>query len=125
MVRVLNFICFALAATCCLALYHVSEQTRVAHDRYARVETDIATQREALKVLEADWERVSEPSKIQTLAQTRLGFADSATVALASLDYLPRRGQATPFAPPPVQAASAVAAPVDAPLRLVSDHAGD
>ncbi len=30
MIRLLNFCCVALTALACLALYHVSEQTRVA-----------------------------------------------------------------------------------------------
>ncbi len=124
MVRVLNFFCFALAALCCLTLYHVSEETRVARDRYAKVETDIGKQREALKVLQADWERVSDSAKIQALAQTRLGLSDTPTVALASLELLPRHGQASPLAQGPVQAAAMVT-PAEPPLRLVADHAGN
>jgi hypothetical protein len=124
MVRVLNFFCFALAALCCLTLYHVSEETRVARDRYAKVESDIVKEREALKVLQADWERVADSGKIQVLAQTRLGLSDTPTVALASLELLPRHGQLSPLAQGPVQTAAMVA-PVNIPLRLIADHAGN
>ena len=37
MIRVVNFLCFAVSAFACLALYHVSEQTRVCLDRIKRV----------------------------------------------------------------------------------------
>ena len=121
MVRVLNFCCFALAALCCLALYHVSEETRVAHMKLVFVEKSIVNDRAAMKVLQADWERVSEPQHIQALAQSRLGLADSAAVSLASLDLLPRRGESAAVAP--VQTASATS--TDAHIRLVAAHAGN
>ncbi|MGH6878755.1 MAG: cell division protein FtsL [Rhizomicrobium sp.] len=127
MVRILNFACFALAALCCLALYRVSEQTRVARIRMVEVEKQISGDHDAMKVLQADWERVSEPSRIQALAQSRLGLSDTATVALASLDSLPRRGDGTPLTGQPVQAASIVASsqPADPHLHLVAAHAGN
>ena len=125
MVRILNFACFALAALCCLALYRVSEQTRIARIRLISVEKQIVDDRNAMKVLQADWERVSEPSRIQALAQSRLGLSDTATVALASLDNLPRRGDAATGTP--VQSASMVAPlqTADPRLHLVAAHAAN
>ncbi|HEX4078431.1 MAG TPA: hypothetical protein VHX61_06115 [Rhizomicrobium sp.] len=125
MVRILNFACFALAALCCLALYRVSEQTRIARIRLISAEKQIVDDHDAMKVLQADWERVSEPSRIQALAQSRLGLSDTATVALASLDNLPRRGDAA--AGTPVQSASMVAPlqTADPRLHLVAAHAAN
>lgn len=127
MVRVLNFSCFVLTALCCLGLYHVSEQTRVARVRLASVEKQIADSHDAMKVLQADWERVSEPSHIQQLAQSRLGLSDTPAVALASLELLPRRGENVPLAGSPVQTASIVAPPAlaDPRLHFVAAHAGN
>jgi len=125
MVRILNFACFALAALCCLGLYHVSEQTRIARIRLIAVEKQIVDDRDAMKVLQADWEQVSAPSHIQALAQSRLGLSDTATVALASLDNLPRRGDTASGTP--VQSASMVT-PVqtaDPRLHLVVAHAAN
>jgi len=127
MIRVLNFASFALAALCCLALYHLSEQTRVAHVKLVSVQRQIADDRDALKVLQADWERVSEPSRIHALAQSRLGLADTAAVSIASLDLLPRHGDTAPLSASPVQAAS-VAATValsDPHIHLAAAHAGN
>jgi hypothetical protein len=130
MVRILNFTCFVVAALCCLGLYHVSEETRVARIQFGVVEKQITDDDAAMKVLEADWEQVTEPSHIQGLAQTHLGLSDTPTVALASFDSLPRRGDAAAAAPAsgaPVVTASVVAStqPVDPHLRLVVAHAGN
>jgi hypothetical protein len=128
MVRILNFACFAIAALCCLALYHVSEDTRVTRVRLGDVERQIVDDDAAMKVLEADWERVTQPSHIQALAQTRLGLTDTPTVAYASFDNLPHRGEAAvAAASAPVVAASVVASnqAVDSHLHLVAAHAGN
>jgi cell division protein FtsL len=93
MVRVLNFFCFALAALSCLALYRVSEQTRVANAELVRVERHIAAERSAMHVLEANWQSVAAPERIQRLAQSKLGISDTATVQLSSFELLPRRGE--------------------------------
>jgi cell division protein FtsL len=123
MIRLLNFSCFALTALACLALYHVSEETRVARAELRKTETQIAEQQEALKVLQADWERVSEPTRIQQLAAAKLGLGDTPTVALASLELLPRRGASKNL----VTAASADAPAhvADARLQNASLHTGE
>jgi hypothetical protein len=126
MVRILNFACFAVAALCCLALYHVSEETRIARIRLLAVEKQISDDDGAMKVLQADWERVTEPSHIQALAQTRLGLSDTPTVALASFDNLPHRGEAAPVAAPVVAASVVASSQVTDPhLHLVVAHAGN
>jgi hypothetical protein len=115
MIRLLNFTCFALTALACLALYHVSEETRIARADLRVTQTRIAQEQETMKVLQADWVRVSDPSRIQQLAAEKLGLGDTPTVALASLELLPRRGEnkdlltanaVTPVANPHLQNAS-------------------
>ena len=90
MIRLLNFSCFAITAFACLALYHISEETRMARVQLHKVQQQIVDQQEAMKVLQADWERVADPARIQRLAQAKLGVSDT-PVALASLEILPRR----------------------------------
>jgi len=70
---------------------------------------------------------VSEPSRIQALAQSRLGLSDTPAIALASLELLPRRGETPPGAGSPVQIASMLASPppADPRLHLVAAHAGN
>jgi len=122
MIRILNFSCFALTALACLALYHVSEQTRVARVELHHVQKDIVDQQEAMKVLQADWVRVSDPARIQQLASEKLGIGDTPTVALASLELLPRRGEVKDL-----QTASTIApAPIADPrLQNASLHTGE
>ena len=121
MIRLLNFCCFAVTALACLALYHVSEETRVARNELRTVSRQIADQEEAMKVLQADWVRVSDPSRIQRLAAQRLGIADAPAVALASLELLPRRGDAKELEEASAEAATAS----DPRIHLASLHAGE
>jgi hypothetical protein len=122
MIRILNFFCFALTGLACLALYHVSEETRVAKVRLSAVQRSIANEHETMKVLQADWERVSEPGHIQALAAAQLGLSDTPTVALASLELLPRRGQAAPAGSAVVNTASAEIPASDPHLHLAAAH---
>src|SRR5476649_752703 len=108
MVRILNFFCVALMGFAILALYHVSERTRVAHMQLNQVKAQIAQERGAIGVLETEWQHVASPERIQQLAQARLGMADTASVQLSSFEQLPRRGaDPAPLNNAPVHDASA------------------
>ncbi|MBA2589078.1 MAG: hypothetical protein H0U98_10700 [Alphaproteobacteria bacterium] len=119
MVRILNFFCVALMGFSILALYHVSEKTRVAHMELNQVKSQIAKERGAIGVLETEWQHVASPDRIQQLASSRLGMADSASVQLSSFDQIPRRGgEPAPLNNSPVHNASAqlpAAPPAPAP----------
>jgi|GEM_PF-513514 len=120
MIRILNFVCVIVAGLSCLALYHVSERTRVARVELSHVHRQIAHERGLTAVLEAEWGRVAEPGRIQQLAQTRLGLEDATSVQLASFDMLPRRGEAAPLSTSPIRNASVVAPA--APRASVPTH---
>jgi cell division protein FtsL len=125
MIRVLNFCCFAITALACLALYHVSEQARVAKIELSSVERQIAAEHSTMKVLQADWERVANPARIQELAQTKLGLGDMPTMELSSLELLPRHGEPSPVENNPLTQASATAPPSDPRFRLAALHTGN
>ena len=108
MVRILNFFCVALMGFSILALYHVSEKTRVAHVQLSQVTSRIAQERSSIGVLETEWQHVASPERVQQLAQAKLGMADSSSVQLSSFDQLPRRGaDPAPLNNTPVHNASA------------------
>ena len=107
MVRILNFVCVALMGFTILALYHVSEKTRVAHMELGRVNAGIVQERSHIGVLETEWQHVASPERIQKLASARLGMADSASVQLSSFDQIPRRDTEAPLNNSPVHNASA------------------
>ncbi len=117
MIRLLNFFCFAVTAFACLALYHISEEARVTRVELRSVDRQIVEQEEAMKVLQADWERVADPARIQRLAQSKLGVGDQ-PVALASLELLPRKQD-------DLQQANAEAAQSSPHLQTASLHAGE
>lgn len=127
MVRILNFCCFAISALACLALYHVSEQTRVTVAELHHVNGEITKEQNAMSVLQAEWARVADPARIQRLAQAELGVTDAPTVELSSLTQLPRRGASEQPGNADVRNAS-VSVPVkreDPRIHLASVHTGD
>jgi cell division protein FtsL len=125
MVRILNFFCVALMGFSILALYHVSEKTRVAHMQLSQVNSQIVQEHAHIGVLETEWQHVASPERIQQLAQAKLGMADSASVQLSSFEQLPRRGaDPAPLNNAPVHNASAevpAAAPTPASGPLKSN----
>jgi cell division protein FtsL len=109
MIRVLNFFCVAVMGLSILALYHVSERTRLAGVDLNRVNRQIATERATIDVLQVEWSHLASPERIATLAQSKLGLDNTATMQLSSLELLPRRGEdAAPLTASPVRNASAV-----------------
>jgi cell division protein FtsL len=106
MIRVLNFFCVALMGLSILALYHVSERTRVTQMNLNKVNHQIREARGTIGVLQAEWARVAGPGRIQELAQ-RHGMSDATSAQLASFNLLPRRGEA-PLNNSPVRNANAV-----------------
>ena len=116
MVRILNFFCVALMGFSILALYHVSEKTRVAHMELSQVNARIAQEKGSIGVLETEWQHVASPEHVQQLAQARLGMADTSSAQLSSFEQLPRRGaDVAPLNNTPVHNASAqIPAPAQA-----------
>ena len=113
MIRVLNFFCVALMGLSILALYNVSERTRLAGVDLHKTNQQVAQERTRISVLETEWEGVASPAKIAELAQTKLGLDNTATLQLSSLELLPRRGDdSAPLSASPVCRAS-----VEVPLQ--------
>lgn len=110
MVRVLNTVCVALMGLAILALYHVSERTRVATVELSNVNSEIAREQASMSVLETEWEAVARPERIQALAQAHLGLSGAPAVQLSSFDALPRRGEdPAPLSDSPIRQASVTA----------------
>src|ERR1700744_375820 len=107
--RVLNFFFVGLTALSCLALYRVSENTRVANMQLSMVNRQIIQEQSTMNVLQAEWQRVAAPGRIQKLAQARLGADNNPVMELSSFEMIPRRGEANPADANPVQNASMTA----------------
>ncbi|HTP76981.1 MAG TPA: hypothetical protein VMJ73_08360 [Rhizomicrobium sp.] len=115
MVRILNTVCVALMGLSILALYHVSEQTRVASVELNRVGRAIVQEHATISVLQTEWERVAGPARIQELAAAHLGLTGTPAVQMSSFDLLPRRGDDAPLNNSPIAQASAQAADTAVP----------
>jgi len=103
MIRLLNFFCVALMGLSILALYHVSERTRVAQMELSKVNHQIRETRATIGVLQTEWAHVAGPARIQELAE-RHGMTNTASAQLSSFDLLPRRGDAPLNNSPPRRA---------------------
>jgi hypothetical protein len=121
-VRIANFFFVAAMGMSILANYHISEQTRLAAVELSSVDRGIVEQRSATTVLQAKWEQVAGPARIQALAQTKLGMNDAATAQLTALEMLPRHGDDAPLGNSEVRQAS-TQAPSGSQIQLtpVSD----
>src|SRR5258707_2540707 len=106
MVRVLNPLCVAMMGLAILALYHVSERTRVATVELRGVDRQIAREQAAMSVLETEWAHVADPTKLEALAENRLGLSGAPAVQLSSFDSLPRRGDELPLTDSPIRQAN-------------------
>lgn len=107
MIRLVNFLCVALLGLVILANYHVSEQTRLARVELNGVDRKISEEKSAVTVLQAEWQHVAGPARIQMLAQSKLGMSDTASLQLSSLELLPRRGDEAPLGQSEIRQASA------------------
>jgi cell division protein FtsL len=124
MVRILSFSCVALMGFSVLVLYHVSERARVVRGELAQVNREISSEQGAISLLEAEWAKVASPERIATLAASKLGLDNTATVQLSSLDLLPRRGDdGAPLTSSPVRRAS-VESPAETGSLLPVDRSG-
>ena len=92
MVRILNFFCVALMGLTILALYHVSEKTRVAHMELARSMARSPRSRAHTACWKPNGSMSPRPSASSNWRRQRLGMADTASVQLSSFEQLPRRG---------------------------------
>ncbi len=122
MVRILNFLFVALAGLSCFAMNHIAEKTRLADIQLRQVHRQIAVEMQSTQKLQAAWQAVADPAHIQQLAQDHLGLSDTPTVELASLELLPRRGDAGDN---PVRAASLVTQAPQPTISLAAVHSGN
>jgi hypothetical protein len=109
MIRVLNFLCVAVMGLSILALYDVSERTRLAGVDLAKTSHGIAEERERIGVLETEWAHTASPERIATLAQSKLGLDNTSAVQLSSFEQLPRTGEDAPLSTSPLRNANAEA----------------
>ena len=97
MIRTLNFAFIAITGLVCLGLYRIAEEARIAAADLKTTQAQIVRESDSLTVLGAEWARLTQPGRIQALAQRHLDLSDHASVELSSLSQLPPKN--APLAP--------------------------
>lgn len=92
-VRILNMVLALTTVVAIVVNYNVSEEARFTGTQLDRVERGIADAQAAQHDLQAQYVQQSQPERIHDLAVKNLGMTEAATIQLASLSALPRRGQ--------------------------------
>ena len=99
MIRTLNFALILMTGLICLGVYRVAEEARIAGVELRTTKTAIIQEKKSITVLGAEWARLTQPARIQVLAERYLGLTDRPAARLTSLGQLPPK-----FAPRPEDA---------------------
>ena len=97
MIRTLNFVFMAITGLVCLGLYHIAEGARVADAELNETRAAIVRERDAVTVLGAEWARLTQPARLQALAEKHLHLSERPQVELSTLTQLPPKNP--PLAP--------------------------
>jgi hypothetical protein len=96
MIRTLNFAFIAITGFVCLGLYRIAEEARVASADLRQTRASIVREQDTLAVLGAEWARVTQPGRIQALAERHLKLSDTPVAQVSSLTQLPEKAPLVP-----------------------------
>lgn len=91
MIRALNLILLAVTVTFCFGFYRSTHEAREREAELRKVEAQIADERRAIGVLQAEWTLLSQPRKIQSMAERHLTLQPMRATQIAYLSDLPGR----------------------------------
>jgi hypothetical protein len=89
MVRILSFSLVLMTGLICLGVYRLAEEARMAAFELRDARAAIAQETQSMIVLGAEWARLTQPDRIQALAQRHLNLSDRPAAQLASVTQLP------------------------------------
>lgn len=89
MIRIVNVALIAMTGLACLGLYRIAEEARVADAELRATRAAIQREQDALTVLGAEWAQLTQPGRIQKLAERHLDLSDRPEARLSSLTQLP------------------------------------
>lgn len=112
-VRLLNMCVIAALVFAAAYVYDIKYQSTLRAERVAKLQLELRRERDAIASLRAEWARLGNPRRIQTLAQRHLQLKPFETSQFDSFDTLPMR------APQIVQPGS------DDPIGAMLDDSGD
>lgn len=74
-VRISTMIVLAVAAGCGFTLFQTSQNVQQAESRYRGIESGLNKEKEAIRVLEAEWDYLNRPDRIEALVKGHLDMA--------------------------------------------------
>ena len=89
MIRILNFTLIVITGLISLGVYRIAEQARMTAVELRETKTAVTRESQSLTVLGAEWARLTQPARIQALAQRYLRLEDRPAVQRASITQLP------------------------------------
>jgi cell division protein FtsL len=90
-VRLLNIGVIAGLVLAAAYVYDIKYQSTLRAERVAKLRHDIRRERDSIASLRAEWARLGNPRRIQTLAQRHLELKPFQTSQIDSFDNLPMR----------------------------------
>jgi len=121
MIRLGTILWALLVAFSGYAMFQVKYQVVRLEDELARLERNIGTDREQIRVLDAEWSFLNQPARLERLAKRHLPLGAIAPAQIGRLDQLPRRSPMPPAAADAAAPPSAPSPPTAAP-RYVSSR---
>ncbi len=89
MIRILSFTLVLVTGVVCLGVYRIAEEARITAAELRETRAAIVQENQSLAVLGAEWARVTQPARIQALAERYLNLNDRPAAELASVSQLP------------------------------------
>jgi cell division protein FtsL len=89
--RLLNIGVIAALVLAAVYVYDIKYESTLRAERVAKLRHDIRRERDAIASLRAEWARLGNPRRIQSLAQRHLSLKPIESTQFDSLDALPER----------------------------------
>ena len=74
MLRLFNALLVLTALVSAFVLYSLEHRMRATERQIARTKAEIIEEREAIKLLDAEWSNLTQPARLQALAESQLGL---------------------------------------------------
>ena len=91
MIRFISMIGLALLALASFGLYNGVYQVKAQHQALDALKRDIGREREAIRVLKAEWSNLNQPERLQILSRRHLSLAPTGASQITALAALPFR----------------------------------
>jgi cell division protein FtsL len=104
MIRVLNFVMLAMTMTICFGLYKITSESRATQKELTQLENQITKEKNAIRVLNAEWSYLAQPARLQELSGRFLNLEAVAATQIGTISKIPFRTQTRGVVVEPLEA---------------------